>query len=416
MKLLYDLFVFLYPVAARVLSLSNEKARKWVQGRKNVFDKISANTPDGAKVVWVHCASLGEFEQGRPLIEAIRHNYPGVRVVLTFFSPSGYEVQKDYSGADGVYYLPMDSKKHAQLFFDLVNPSLVVFVKYEFWYYYLHEAAKRKVPVILASGVFRSSQAFFKWYGGFQQSMLKAFAWIFVQDENSIALLQQIGIRQVSLAGDTRFDRVIQIANDFTSVPLVDAFCGTSTVIVAGSTWTEDDEALDHFANTHPDLRFIIAPHDISKERVDECLSLYHHAITFSALQRIGNVPANVNTLVIDNIGMLSRLYRYAKIALVGGGFAGDGVHNVLEAAVYGKPVVFGPVYDKFIEANQLVEAGGALSVETAIELEQLLQQLLGDESLYAQSAAAAAQYVQQQGGATNRIIHFIQEKRLLTT
>ncbi len=426
MKALYNLFLFLYPMGARILSVKNEKAKKWLQGRKNIFDQLRSISQE-KKIIWVHCSSLGEFEQGKPLIEKFRQEFTNITIVLTFFSPSGYEVQKNYSGADYIFYLPLDSERNAIKFFDIVNPALLVFIKYEFWYYYISEAKKRSVPLILVSGIFRESQPFFKWYGNFYRKMLQSISYFFVQDENSVELLNSIGIKNVAVTGDTRFDRVLEIANQFQPIPIIEEFCGSHPVIIAGSTWTEDDEELDHFANTNPHIRFIIAPHDISKARIDECLSLYKNAITFSELnlkvksekssdEQLTTNDSRFTTLIIDNIGILSKLYHYSTISYIGGGFGADGVHNVLEAAVYGKPVVFGPVYEKYIEAAQLVERGGAFPVDNALELEHQLTSLLKDDILYKQACIASKEFVEENAGATEKIIRYIQEKRLFTT
>jgi 3-deoxy-D-manno-octulosonic-acid transferase len=416
MKAFYNLFLLLYPLGARIVSFKNEKAKKWLAGRKGIFDKLSVITHD-QPVIWVHCSSLGEFEQGKPLIEKLPQQFPRVKILLTFFSPSGYEVQKDYKGADHIFYLPMDSAANAKRFFDIVNPALIIFIKYEFWHYYISAAKKRNIPLVLASAVFRESQPFFQWYGGFHRKMLQSFSYLFVQDENSVELLNDIHITNVAVTGDTRFDRVLAIAKSFQPIDIIDQFCGSHPVIVAGSTWTEDDEELDHYANTNPHIRFIIAPHDISQARIDECLSLYKNAITFSELNQTNNVQRSMNNvLIIDNIGLLSKLYHYATIAYIGGGFGADGVHNVLEAAVYGKPVVFGPEYDKYIEAVQLVEAGGAFPIASALELEKQLNELFDDEFLYKQACLASKDFVAENAGATEKIVQYIQEKRLFTT
>jgi 3-deoxy-D-manno-octulosonic-acid transferase len=426
MKAFYNLFLLLYPLGARIVSFKNEKAKKWLAGRKGIFDKLAAAITHDKPLIWVHCSSLGEFEQGKPLIEKLPQQFPGVKILLTFFSPSGYEVQKDYKGADHVFYLPMDATENAKRFFDIVNPALIIFIKYEFWHYYICEAKKRNIPLVLASAVFRESQPFFQWYGGFHRKMLQSFSYLFVQDKNSVELLSDINITNVAVTGDTRFDRVLAIAKSFQPIDIVDRFCASHPVIVAGSTWTEDDEELDHYANTNQHIRFIVAPHNISKARIDECLSLYKNAITFSQLEQRTTIndqlPPNngqrptINVLIIDNIGLLSRLYHYATIAYIGGGFGADGVHNVLEAAVYGKPVVFGPEYDKYIEAVQLVESGGAFSIASAVELEKQFNELFDDEFLYKQACLASKDFVAENAGATEKIIQYIQEKRLFTT
>ncbi len=420
MRVLYRLFIWLYPKAAWLLGSYDRKARFWVRGRRGLFKKLSAFFHNNHQpVVWMHTASLGEFEQGRPLLESIRTQYPKHKILLSFFSPSGYEIRKYYEGADMICYLPMDSPAHAHRFLNIVQASLVVFVKYEFWHYYLHEIRQRNIPLLLASGIFREDQPFFKWYGGFHKGMLGNFTELFVQNGASARLLNGIGFHSnVTISGDTRFDRVITIAAQFQTLPVINRFCEGHQVIIAGSTWSEDDEALDHYANTHPDLRFIVAPHDIDEERLEECLKLYKRSMLYSAYEAsIGEgdtLSGDTNVLIIDNIGMLSKLYHYATIAYIGGGFGNDGIHNILEAAVYGKPVLFGPVYDKYFEAEELLEAGGAYSIIDALELEQQLNELLNDQSLYEASAKAAFGYVQREAGATKKIMQYIQENRLL--
>ena len=418
-KTLYNLFNFLYPLAAGIVSPVNEKARLWLNGRRNIIQQLTdAFETNSSPVIWVHCASLGEFEQGRPLIEQLKELHPSYKILLTFFSPSGYEVQKNYSKADYIFYLPVDTSSNAKAFLNITKPSLILFIKYEFWLYYLAEAKQRNIPLLLVSAIFRKDQPFFKWYGNIHRKMLSCFTHIFTQDESSISLLQGIEIRETSVSGDTRFDRVLTIASRFEPVTEMEAFCKNHTVIVAGSTWLEDEEQLNHYVNTHPAIRFVIAPHDIGKDRLAECTQLFRNALLFSQYKEQcsdDSSPASaVNTIIIDNMGMLSRLYNYATITYVGGAFGGDGVHNVLEAAVYGKPVVFGPVFDKYLEAVELVDEGGAFTVEDALELDKTFDELLNDTALYEDAASASFQYVQKKAGATNAIILFIQEKRLL--
>jgi 3-deoxy-D-manno-octulosonic-acid transferase len=402
----YNIFLLLYNVGVRFVALWNSKARLWLAGRQAGVQLLKAD-------VWMHCASLGEFEQGRPLLEEIRKQHPQARILLTFFSPSGYEVRKNYSGADQVAYLPMDSKKAANNFLDDVQPALVLWVKYEYWYYYLIELKKRNIPTLLVSGIFRKDQPFFKWYGRLHRYMLESFTHFFVQTSESKELLRQIAFtHNVTVSGDTRFDRVISIAEEFSAIQPVEDFCGNHPVIVAGSTWTEDEEELDHYANTHPEIRFIIAPHEVHEEHIKQIEKLFHRTVRFSALR---DMSGDANVLIIDNVGMLSKLYRYATITYVGGGFGEDGVHNVLEAAVYGKPVVIGPEYDKYVEAVELVEAGGAFSIENALELEEQLNALLNEAEHYKRACEAARNYVVEKKGATAAILRFIQEKRLFT-
>ncbi|MFZ6023676.1 MAG: 3-deoxy-D-manno-octulosonic acid transferase [Bacteroidota bacterium] len=414
MRFLYRLFVWIYPKAAWLLSFYNPKARLWVRGRKQQFRKLSMVFHTNQQpVVWMHCSSLGEFEQGKPVLESIRQQYPHYFILVSFFSPSGYEIRKNDPVADHVCYLPMDRPYNASRFLNIVQPSLVLFVKYEYWFYYLDEIRQRNIPLLLVSGIFRPDQPFFKWYGQFHRNMLSCFTHLFLQNETSADLLAEIDVTQpYSVAGDTRFDRVLQIAGRFEPLPSIASFCGDHPVIVAGSTWTDDDEALDHFANTHPDIRFIIAPHDIDEDRLKECEALYHNSIRYSALP---DHTSSKNVLIIDNMGMLSKLYHYATVAYIGGGFGDDGIHNALEAVVFNKAVVFGPVYDKYPEAIDLVDAGGAFSIEDALELEQQLKDLLTNRNMLTQSGAVAGAYVQEQAGATARILDYIQAKRLLT-
>jgi len=416
-KLLYNIFLALYGTAIRISSLWNPKAKKWVAGRKSIFQQISNQfQAPGSKCVWMHCASLGEFEQGRPLLEELKIQHNELRIVLSFFSPSGYEVMKDYKGADHVFYLPMDSPANAKRFLDIVDPSLVLWVKYEYWFYYLDEIRRRQIPALLVSGIFREGQPFFKSYGAIWRQMLKSFTHFFVQNAGSKQLLNAIGITdQITITGDTRFDRVINIAEAHQPVPGIAEFCGNSAVIVAGSTWEEDEIELLHFVKHHPEMRFIIAPHEIDAENLKDVKTAYPNSVCYSELSGLNYPLSTINVLIIDNIGMLSRLYKYATIAYVGGGFGEDGVHNVLEAAVYGKPVVFGPVYDKFIEASGLVEAGGGISADGPLRLESIMNDLLQDEIELVRKGQAARDYVYSNAGASKKIIGFIQENRLLT-
>ena len=366
----------------------------------------------------MHCASLGEFEQGRPLLEKLKATDTNLKIVLTFFSASGYEVMKDYKGADHVFYMPMDSPANARKFIDALAPILVLWVKYEYWFYYLDELKRRNIPVILVSGIFRKDQPFFRWYGSVWRKMLGCFTHFFVQNEISRELLETIHIDQrITVTGDTRFDRVIEIAERFESVPFIEIFCGNSDVIVAGSTWEEDEVELLHYVKAQADLKFIIAPHEIDAENLADIKIEFPDSIFYSELESLINTPGRTtNVLIIDNIGMLSRLYKYATISYVGGGFGADGVHNVLEAAVYGKPVVFGPVYEKYEEAIGLLEAGGGLSVSGPLKLEAVLNELLKDEIERANKGKKARNFVYSNAGASDKITRYIQENRLLTS
>jgi 3-deoxy-D-manno-octulosonic-acid transferase len=423
--ILYNLFLWLYQVCVRLVSPWNRKAAGWVHGRKGIFKTISQAGIKGRQRVWVHCASLGEFEQGRPVIESLRKLHPDITVIISFFSPSGYEIRKNYSGADHIFYLPMDSAIHAKRFLDLVDPSLVLWIKYDYWYYYLRELRKRKIPVLLVSPVFRADQPFFKWYGNIHRLMLDSFHAFFVQNEESKKLLETLGISQaVFVSGDTRFDRVTDIVEAFEPLPLIAEFCADHRVIVAGSTWEEDEEELDHYANTHPDIKFIIAPHEIEEDSLQDIETLFHNTIRYSLLEKLpssvirhpSSLGPEPNVLIIDNIGMLARLYYYARICYVGGGFGDDGVHNVLEAAVYGRPVITGPVIDKYIEVMELAETGGVIIVDNALEVEQVFNRLFENQEEYLFHSHAARAYVNARRGATEMIIRYIQENRLLTS
>ncbi|HTR27928.1 MAG TPA: glycosyltransferase N-terminal domain-containing protein [Puia sp.] len=421
----YHVFLWLYKIGIRLVAPWNVKARAWLDGRRDIFERIGAELNGTAgKVVWMHCSSLGEFEQGRPVIEDLRRTAPGVRIVVTFFSPSGYTAKKGYAGADHIFYLPLDGLRNARRFIDLVNPSLVLWVKYDYWYYFLVELKKRRIPALLISGVFRSDQPFFRWYGRLHRYMLECFSHLFVQTEASKLLLKRlVPMENVSVSGDTRFDRVIEIAEEVIKMPEVEAFCGAQPVIVAGSTWEEDEEEMDHYANTHPEIRFILAPHEINEDRLAEVERLFHHSIRYSSWVSNGGAlkisrPGwpEPNVLLIDNIGMLSKLYRYATVAYVGGGFGDDGVHNVLEAAVYGKPVVYGPVIEKYAEAVELTECGGGIVIDSALEAEKVFDRLLRDQAEREETGKASRDYVHSRKGATRRITRFIQENRLLTS
>jgi 3-deoxy-D-manno-octulosonic-acid transferase len=433
----YHVFLWFYRLGIRLVAPWNVKAQAWLDGRKGLFDRMESalGGADGAgEVLWMHCSSLGEFEQGRPVIEELRRRKPELRVVLTFFSPSGYNAKKDYAGANHIFYLPLDSPGHARRFIDLVKPTLVLWVKYDYWYYFLVELKKRGIPLLLVSGVFRTDQPFFRWYGRLHRYMLESFTHLFVQTEKSRVLLKSLRLAEnVSVSGDTRFDRVIEIAAEAEALAEVEAFCGQHPVIVAGSTWEEDEEEIDHYANTHPDIRFVVAPHDIGPERLAEAERLFRHCIRYSVWVKRGMAAQGKrgaafpgasaakgwpepNVLLIDNIGMLSRLYRYATITYVGGGFGDDGVHNVLEAAVYGKPVVYGPVIEKYVEAVELTDSGGGIVIDSALEAEKVFDRLLGDAGELAETGKASRDYVVSRKGATEKIVSFIQENRLLTS
>lgn len=414
MIILYHIFLAIYSAGIHIASLWNKKARSWVNGRKYFFKKLKQTyTNTGQPTVWMHCASLGEFEQGRPLLKKIKDDFPGVSIVTTFFSPSGYDIVKNNKEYDKVYYLPMDSAPNAKQLISILNPALVLWIKYEYWHYYLRELKSKNIPVLLVSGVFRDSQPFFKWYGAFWKKMLEAFDHFFVQNNLSKErLIKIVEEGKITVSGDTRCDRVINIASEFIDVPGIAAFCGNNKVIVAGSTWEDDEAEWIHFVREHRDIKFIIAPHEIDHQNIADVKKEFDGSITYSEWisdpQTRSSQLLISNCLIIDNIGMLSRLYKYATLTYVGGGFGDDGLHNILEAAVYGKPVIFGPEYSKNFEAEELIECSGAISVESALELEEVVNGLLANEDEILSRGNASRDYVYKNAGASEKIIAFI--------
>ena len=408
-KVIYNIFIFVYPKLIAIAAIRNQKAKQWIEGRENVYQLIINKLQNNIdKIIWMHCASLGEFEQGRPVLEELRKAHPDYKILLTFFSPSGYEVRKDYPGADIVCYLPMDSRKNAKHFFDIVNPSLVIFVKYEYWYYYLQEAKQRNINTIIISAIFFPNQIFFKWYGHFYREILRCFTCIFVQNQDSLNLLNKLnGLTEVLISGDTRFDSVLNIINNRLVINDIDLFYKNNKLIIAGSTWTKDDTILKELVNDHKELSFVIAPHDIGKERLQDCINIFQQAQYYSDWKV--TPLADTNTIIIDNIGMLSSLYYYSYISYIGGGWDKDGIHNILEAAVYGKPVIFGPVHHKYVEAKELIEAGGAFSVDNLSALKLLLHKLINDPEFYAKTSESAQKFVLNRCGATRIIINKIE-------
>lgn len=411
---LYNIFLVLYALGIRVTSLFNEKARKWLRGRKDIFRQLAdAMQGKDEQRIWVHCASLGEFEQGRPVIEAIKAQYPGYKIVLTFFSPSGYEIRKDYDGADYVFYLPMDGAGNAKRFIELVNPSLVIFVKYEFWYHYLNQLKRQDVPTVLISAAFRSSQPFFKGYCGLFRKILKSFAYIFVQDENSKQLLADIGITtNVAISGDTRYDRVVQIAENARRYDLIERFKGDSKLLIAGSTWPDDEMVLREALHILPDdWKMIIAPHEIDDKHIQQLDEMFQDTNTIYS--QLPTTHTGHRVLIIDNIGMLSSLYRYGDIAFVGGGFQKGGIHNVLEPAVFGLPVFFGPEYDKFVEAKALVSRLYAFPISKKEHFNSLLRKLMEDDKRRLSMHKTIQAYIAGQAGATGKIMSVLGDKFL---
>jgi 3-deoxy-D-manno-octulosonic-acid transferase len=409
MKVLYNIGIFIFNALAYLISPFSSKASLWVKGRKRWAESIAIKIKPGDRTAWIHCASLGEFEQGRPVIEAIKKEMPGIKIVLTFFSPSGYEVRKNYPNADSISYLPADTPGNARRFIDLIKPEYVIFVKYEFWNNYISVLYENKIPLYLISGIFRPEQHFFKWYGSFFRSMLRKFEIIFVQDQRSFNLLSGIGIENVSLAGDTRFDRVVQIAGTVRDIPQLEQFRGGEKLFLAGSSWKQDEEIIAQYINKFPGrLKWVFAPHEIDKpnlERLEKLFKVKH--IRFS---EYSDASADARILIIDNIGMLSSAYKYAYIAAIGGGF-GKGIHNILEPACWGIPVMFGPRHKKFREAVDLINENGAMTFDSFGEFSNILDRWLTDELFYLKSAKAASFYVSKNTGATGKILQEIIKK-----
>jgi 3-deoxy-D-manno-octulosonic-acid transferase len=409
MSLIYSTFIHLYVLSIRIAALFNSKARTWIDGRKDIFRKIEAGLRKegkNKKIAWFHCASLGEFEQGRPVLEAFRKKYPEFRIFLTFFSPSGYEVRHRYDQAEWVFYLPSDTKVNAKKFLNLVKPEVVFFIKYEYWFNFLDEIAVRKIPVYIVSAIFRKGQHFFTWYGGWFRKRLKKINWFFLQDDESKNLLQSIGIERCSVSGDTRFDRVFSIANQKREFEVLRKFCGDSKVFLSGSTWPEDERILLSLINKTEKIKFILAPHEVDSSRINELVAKIDGKVIKLSEAGTQDVSA-YNVLVIDSIGILAYLYKYATISYIGGGF-GSGIHNILEAAAFGVPVIFGPDYKKFREARDLISLGGAVSIHDYQGFESAFQKLMNDPGFQEASGKICSEYVADKKGATEKILEKI--------
>lgn len=405
MNVLYNLTIFAYSILIKLASPFNLKARQIQEGRQRVFTELPLKINHKRPIIWVHCASLGEFEQGRPLIEAIKKQHPSYQICLTFFSPSGYEIRKNYELADYIFYLPADTKANAQKLIDLVNPEIVFFVKYEFWFHYINELKNRNIPLYLISSIFRENQLFFKnsYWGKWYRKMLFQFEHLFVQDHQSVKLLHGIGLNNVTKAGDTRFDRVAEIAINGKMLPLVEKFKGNHQLVVAGSTWKPDEELLIEYIHAHPTIKFIIAPHETKKGNVDRLISALKTPV-ICYTQATEATITDQQVLIVDTIGLLSSIYRYADLAYIGGGF-GVGIHNTLEAAIFGMPIVFGPNYLKFNEATSMVKLKVAYPVTNYAELKEVLEPLLSDGEKRENIAQQCTHFTGQNLGATQTIL-----------
>lgn len=413
MRLLYDVGIWFYGLILRLISPFHPKAKLWVEGRKNLLCRIEQTVEKGHQYIWFHFASLGEFEQGRSVLEQIKKSFPQEKIVITFFSPSGYEIRKNTSLADHVFYLPQDTASNAERFIAIIQPKFVVFTKYEYWYHYFKTLHKRDIRLLMISAIFREDQIFFKPYGGFFKGILRQVTYFFAQNSESVHMLKWIGITDAGLAGDTRFDRVVELPVQHKAIPEVEQFVGHRKVIVAGSTWAPDEVLLANLLATESAWKLIVAPHEIHANHVVDIQRLFPSALLFSAFASYSEDDIKrANVLIIDNIGLLSSLYYYADVAYIGGGF-GVGIHNTLEAATYGVPVVFGPKYEKFKEAVDLVTIMAGFSIHNQAELNMLFEELQ-DDAKRVEWGAAAKRYVQQNAGATQIIMKYVRTEKML--
>ncbi|RFZ91750.1 3-deoxy-D-manno-octulosonic acid transferase [Mucilaginibacter conchicola] len=403
MLLIYNIGIIIYHWVACLVSLFSNKAKLWVNGRrKQQIQPLKS-------CIWFHFASLGEFEQGRPVLEEMRKLYPDEKFVVTFFSPSGYEIRKNTPLADAVYYLPLDTAANARRFVDTLQPKMAIFTKYEYWFHFFNQLHKQHVPLYVISSIFRPKQVFFKWYGSLHRKMLKMVTWFFVQDADSKHLLHDIGITNVTISGDTRFDRVWANAQKPKALPEIEKFKDGKKLFIAGSTWPQDEALIANLIKQHPDWKFVIAPHEIGEDKISHLEGVLPKDTTLRFSQ-ISHLTSHISCLIIDNIGMLSSLYQYADIAYIGGGF-GAGIHNTLEAAAFGMPVIFGPNYQKFKEARDLVELKGSFTISTQEALNCIADKLMNDEQARHVSAVVAKNYVKQNVGATDAILGYVKER-----
>jgi 3-deoxy-D-manno-octulosonic-acid transferase len=397
---LYNICIALYAALVRLVAPFNEKARLWCSGRKGMIERLRGAIGEGDRVVWIHVSSLGDFEQGRPLVDYVHSHYPDYKVLLTFYSPAGYEVRKNYPNADYVSYIPVDTRRRVRRFLDVVKPEIAIFVKYEFWLNMLCELRRRNIRTYIASAIFRRNSIFFHPFGGLWRKALGAFDTLFVQEENSKHLLAEIGYENVVVAGDTRFDRVITIADAAERVDIVEQFKGAKRLFVAGSTWGPDEEILLPLINENPDIKFVVAPHEMDEVRIGKILQgVQGGAVRYTQCDAQSDF-SSTQVLVLDTIGILSSVYGYASWSYIGGGF-GVGIHNTLEAATFGLPIAFGPKYEKFKEARDMVALGAATKVTSAEELMAWFAPLRDDAAYLARVSATAKDYTAKNQGAT---------------
>lgn len=410
MRLLYNFFIRLFWVLVWLASLFNAKAKQWIKGRKGIFKKLKSQIGENDKIIWFHCASLGEFEQGRPVFEEVRSTFSGYKILLTFYSPSGYEVRKNFDGVDFVYYLPLDTRENARKFIQIARPRVAFFIKYEFWFNFIDELYRNKIPLFVVSAIFRHKQYFFQPWARWSRKQLQKVTYFFVQNEKSLALLRMVKVYHADISGDTRFDRVVKLASEKIQIPVIDQFSNNTPLIIAGSTWPADEEALKHLlVHAETEIKLVIAPHLVNKEHIDQLLKNFeaYHPVLYSNTEHADFSKSKV--LIIDSIGMLAYIYRYGQIAFIGGGF-GAGLHNILEASTYGIPVIFGPNYDRFREAVELAALGGAFPVNDKDECTKVFNILLKDDQKYKESSLIARSYVNENAGATQTVIDKVKE------
>jgi len=411
--IIYNCILFIYKLLIIGFAPFNKKARLWLKGQSHSSIKQLKKPIAEDIIVWFHASSLGEFEQGRPLIEKMKEETPNVKILLTFFSPSGYEIRKNYPKADYIAYLPLDSANNASYLIEVFHPVAAIFIKYEFWYHYIKTLHNHNIPVYLVSAIFRPTQMFFSWYGGFYRNILRRFKHVFVQNQESYTLLQGINVNNVSVTGDTRFDRVSDIAAQAKSISIIDTFLSGQQLFIAGSTWPEDEDIICRFINEQAPAgwKYIIAPHEIASSRIQSLVTkIKKPVVLFSQASQI-NI-SDFDVLLIDNIGLLSSIYKYGQIAYIGGGF-GKGIHNTLEAAVFGMPVLFGPNYQKFDEACALVNLKAALPIQNYIEFHKLVFQLQSNKNLLYDAGINAAEFVTKNKGATLKIFNVFNQNFL---
>jgi len=408
MLFLYNLVISIAGFFLKIIALFIPKIKLFVDGRKNVFAILEEKIKPGDKTIWFHSASLGEYEQGLPVIEKIKEKYPAHKIIVTFFSPSGYEVRKNNTIADATVYLPLDTRRNAKQFLKLAHPEMAFFIKYEFWLNYLEELKKNKTPTYLISGIFRDNQMFFKWYGGFYRKALRTFTYFFVQNEYSKEKIESIGFHNVIVSGDTRFDRVDAILERDNSLDFIATFKNDQPTIIIGSSWPKDEALLIQYINqSSNNFKFIIAPHNIKAEQIANLKnSITKKTVLFS--EKEDKSLADYNVFIIDTVGLLTKIYSYGTIAYVGGGFGNPGIHNLLEPATFGLPILIGPNYSNFAEAIELVKIGGCIVISNNDELKHHFDQLLSDENLLSKKSQICKNYIQDNKGATDTIIRTI--------